>query len=280
VFHTDPVAVWGHTLLGRSLGFERVDRLLSPAWRGLARLAGRFDATVVSGDWLARRLADHGIPRAVCVPFGIDKHRFAAARRDPGVRERWLATCGAPPDARLLVAVGRLDPEKRVGTVLEAFARAAERRPLALVVFGRGSMARLVARRARAIPGVHVAGWVGDPDEMARVIASADALVHGGAAETYGMAVAESICAGVPVVVPDRGGAAALAGPAHAETYAAGDAASCAAAIERLLARDPVALRSGCEQAARSIASIDDHFDRLFELYARMAGTPPLRMAS
>jgi alpha-1,6-mannosyltransferase len=141
-------------------------------------------------------------------------------------------------------------------------------------------MARLVARRARAIPGVHVAGWVGAPDEMARVLASADALVHGSAAETYGMAVAESICAGVPVVVPDRGGAAALWGRAHGEQYRAGDVEACAQAIERLLRRDPIALRDGCRTAARSIASIDDHFDRLFELYARMVGAPAIRVAS
>jgi alpha-1,6-mannosyltransferase len=272
VFHTDPIAVWAETLLAGRLGFGRVDRLMRPAWSRLARLAGRFDATVVSGPWLARRLEAHGVARPVVVPFGIDKGRFRAARRDTATRERLLAACGVPADAHLLVAVGRLDPEKRIGTLLAAFERARTRRPLALVVFGRGSMARLVAWRGRGIPGVHVAGWVGAADDMARMLASADALVHGSGAETYGMAVAEAICAGVPVIVPDRGGAAALWGPGHGEQYSTGDAESCAQAIERLFARDPAALRRGCEIAASSIASIDDHFDRLFALYGRMVG--------
>jgi alpha-1,6-mannosyltransferase len=283
VFHTDPIAVWGHTFLGGTLGFDRVDRLMRPAWTALRRLAARFDATVVSGPWLAERLAQHGISRSVVVPFGIDKARFRGVARDEDTRSALLEACNAPPEARLLVAVGRLDPEKRIGMLLDAFARARTRRPLALAIFGRGSMARLWARRARAIPGVHLAGWVEQPNEMARVLASADALVHGSAAETYGMAVAEAIAASVPVVVPDLGGAAALWGHEHAERYRAGDADSCAQAIERLLRRDPAALRSGCEQAARSIASIDEHFDRLFELYAEMTGTrstAPLRVAS
>ncbi len=283
VFHTDPVAVWGHTFLGATLGFDRVDRLARPAWSALRKLAARFDATVVSGPWLADRLAQHGIERSVVVPFGIDKARFRGVARDEDTRSALLAACEAPPDAHLLVAVGRLDPEKRIGTLLDAFSRARSRRPLALAIFGRGTMARLWARRARSIPGVHMAGWVARPDEMARALASADALVHGSAAETYGMAVAEAISAGVPVVVPDRGGAAALWGPAHGERYRAGDADACAQAIERLLRRDPAALRSGCEHAARSIASIDEHFDRLFDLYAHMTGTrtsPPLRVAS
>jgi len=281
VFHTDPIAVWAETFLAGPLGIDRVDRLMRPAWARLARLAARFDATVVAGPWLSRRLADHGVGAPVVVPFGIDKARFRSARRDPALRQRLIAACGAPADASLLVAVGRLDPEKRIGTLLDAFARASARRPLALAIFGRGSMARLVARRARGLRGVHVAGWVGVPDQMARVLASADALVHGSAAETYGMAVAEAICAGVPVVVPDRGGAAALCGPGHGEQYRAGDAEGCAQAIERLLRRDPIALQAGCRTAARSIASIDDHFDGLFELYARMVGArAPMRAAS
>jgi alpha-1,6-mannosyltransferase len=284
VFHTDPVAVWAHTFLGHRLGFDRVDRLMRPAWAALRRLSTRFDATIVSGPWLAERLASHGIARPLVVPFGIDKARFRGCARDTGIRAELLSRCGAPVDAHLLVMVGRLDPEKRVGMVLDAFARARRRRPLALVVFGRGSMGRYWQRRARSLPGVHFAGWVGEPDGMARILASADALVHGGAAETFGMAVAEAISAGVPVIVPDIGGAAALWGRAHAERYRAGDADSCARAIERLLCRDPAALRRGCEAAARSIASLDEHFDRLFELYAQMTGLrthePGLRAAS
>ena len=51
-------------------------------------------------------------------------------------------------------------------------------------------------------------GEIRDRALLARYYASADVLVHGSAAETYGLVVAEAICSGLPVVVPDRGGAA------------------------------------------------------------------------
>lgn len=287
VFHTDVVAVWPQTFLGSRFGFDRVDRWSSPLWRGVRKLASGYDATVVSGNWLARRLDDHGIDNARVVPFGIDKRGFSPERRDERVRQQFLGQCGVGPDADLLMVVSRLDPEKRIPTLLEAFGKASKRQRLGMIVFGRGSMERSLQKKIDRTPGVHLSGYLGDRQAMATAMASADAFVHGSAAETYGLVVAEALCAGVPVIVPDRGGAAALAGPGYAETYSTGDASSCADAIHRLLQRDRAQLRSATTVAARRIGTMDGHFDRLFELYDELAGRPrgvvrpdrPLRVA-
>jgi len=270
VFHTDPVAVWAETFLCPRLRFDRVDRWCAPWWRRLAALSHSFSATITSGSWLARRIADHGLVRAEVVPFGIDKAAFSPTARDPALRDELLRACGRGPDATLLVAVGRLDPEKRIDTVLDGVARAGRSRPLGLVVVGRGSLARWVQWRARRMAGVHHRGWLGDRTALARLLASADAFVHGSGAETYGLAVAEAICSGLPVVAPDRGGAAALVRPSFAESYPTGDASGCAAAIERLLARDHASLVRAAAAASAGIVSIDEHFDRLFARYAEL----------
>jgi len=271
VFHTDPVAVWPQTFLAPRLGFERVDRWSRPLWSGLRRMASGYDVTVVSGAWLGERLAAHGIEGARVVPFGIDKRGFSPRHRDASVRARLLADCGLSPRADLLISVSRLDPEKRVPTMLEGFRLAARQRPMGLVLFGRGALERSIRRKVERTPGVHLAGYVGSREEMAAAMASADGLLHGSAAETYGLVVAEAICSGVPIVVPDRGGAAALAGPGYAETYAAGDARSCSTAILRLLARDRDGLGSAAADAAERIGTMDEHFERLFELYASLS---------
>jgi alpha-1,6-mannosyltransferase len=224
VFHTDLVAVWPETFLAPRLSFARVDRWSRPIWSALRRLAAGYDATVVSGEWLGQRLDAHGITNTRVVPFGIDKRGFSPAHRDAAVRARMLQECGLPPEADLLISVSRLDPEKRVPTMLEGFRRAAKQRPMGLVLFGRGAMEKSIRRQVEKTPGARVAGYVGSRQEMATAMACADGLLHGSAAETYGLVVAEAICSGVPVIVPDRGGAAALAGPGYAETYAAGDA--------------------------------------------------------
>jgi alpha-1,6-mannosyltransferase len=270
VFHTDPVAVWPETFLAPRLSFDRVDRWSRPIWSGLRKLAAGYDATVVSGAWLGQRLEEHGVTGARVVPFGIDKRGFSPACRDEGVRTRMLAECGLGPEADLLISVSRLDPEKRVPTMLEGFRRAAKQRPMGLIMFGRGAMEKPLRRLIDRTPGARLAGYVGGRQEMATAMASADALLHGSAAETYGLVVAEAICSGVPVIVPDRGGAAALAGHGYAETYAAGDADACGRAILRLLGRNREQLGLACAAAAERIGTMDEHFEQLFGLYEEL----------
>jgi alpha-1,6-mannosyltransferase len=272
VFHTDPVAVWPETFLAPRVSFDRIDRWSRPLWSGLRKLAAGYDATVVSGTWLGRRLEEHGVQGARVVPFGIDKRGFSPSCRDEGVRARMLAECGLSPAADLLISVSRLDPEKRVPTMLEGFRRASRQRPMGLMMFGRGAMEKSLRRLIDKTPGVRLAGYVGSRPEMATAMASADGLLHGSAAETYGLVVAEAICSGVPVIVPDRGGAAALAGPGYAETYAAGDAEACGQAILRLLGRDRGQLQHACAAAAKRIGTMDEHFEQLFALYGELCG--------
>lgn len=142
---------------------------------------------------------------------------------------------------------------------------------MGLVVFGRGALAAHHARRAARISNVWMPGYVDGPDEMARSLASCDALFHGSAAETFGMAVAEALCARVPVVVPDVGGAGALYDRSCGERYRAGDPGAAAAALLELLARDPTVLRAGCRARAQTIPSLERHFTDLFATYARIA---------
>lgn len=275
IFHQDPVAVYPQTLLGGVLGAERVDRLFGWYWAYLRTLSRRFDATVVSGQWLADKLARFGLTRPVAVPFGIDKAHFNPGRRDPHVRRELLARCGIAdtPDAVLFVNISRFHPEKRLGTVFDAVRRVGERRPIGLIVFGDGPLRAWVRRRAERTPGVHLAGFTESRDELANALASADGMLHGSAAETYGLVVAEGLCSGLPLVVPDVGGAADLAAPAYAEVYPPGDSGACAVAIERLLARDQAALREGCAAAARDkVGTMDDHFEQLFGFYAELSG--------
>jgi alpha-1,6-mannosyltransferase len=186
------------------------------------------------------------------------------------LRAELIAKAHAAPNAALLVTVSRHHPEKRLGTLLRAVELLAARQPVALVMYGDGPLAPWSAMRARGLP-VHIAGITRDRELLSRVLASADALLHGSSAETFGLVVAEALCAGLPLVVPNAGGAAELARPAYSETYAAGDAEACAVAVERLLARDRAQLKRACRAAAHTtVLSQTDHFTRLFATYAEL----------
>lgn len=271
IYHQDPIAVYPHTLFDRYVRADTIDRACTPYWAYTRALARRFDVTVVAGAWLAQRLASHGIDNAVAVPFGIDRSLFSPAHRDDHLRAELLQKCGLPPTATLLVTVSRHHPEKRLPTIIDAVRRVQEKRACGLVVIGDGPLRPYIDRCARAVPHVYLEGFVADRSWVAKALASADAMVHGSAAETYGFVIAEALSSGTPVVVPNRGGAFELVTPDCAEVYEPGDAAACAGAVERLLERERETVSLACEAHAKlTVGTQADHFTRLFALYERL----------
>ena len=261
VFHQDVVAAYGHTALDRLLPRPMIDALALPWWARLRRLARRFDVTIAGGDWLADRLLAHGIVNARAVPFGLEAGGFDPERRDAAVRAGLLARCGVAPDGALLLAVSRFHPEKRLPTIIHAFARARRiRGDLGLVIVGDGLARASIERAVRRTRGVALLGRIDDRPTLARILASADLFVHGSAAETYGLAVAEALASGLTVVCPDHGGAADLAKAGRSRLYRVGHVPSCAQAIIDALAARAL-------PAASAPRSLDDHFADLFAHY-------------
>jgi len=279
--HQDPIAVYPQTLLSGLLSPTAIDRLFAWYWAYLRKLNARFDGCVVAGRWLADRFSRYGLENLHVVPFGIEKDWFGPGLRDAELRRAMLAQCGLGADAALLVQVGRHHPEKRVGTVIDAVSIAQRTRPIGLYVIGDGFIHKSIVAKAARASHVHIAGWVRDRAQLARMIASADVLLHGSSAETYGFVVAEALHCGTPVVVPESGGAADLAGPDFAAAYPAGNAKAAASALLALLARDRESLSRAALQSAQSrIGNIESHFENLFALYdeavrsKRAAGRP------
>jgi alpha-1,6-mannosyltransferase len=276
VLHNDPVAVYAHSFFDQLLSPDRIDRLFGRMWRHLAKLSTGFDSTVVADHWLAQRFSKYGIANCQVVPFGIEKHKFSPTLRDESVRRQMLAACGLKDEnAKLLIAVSRHHPEKRVSLLIDAAARIGVKSPVGLFIVGDGPMRGLMERLAAQVDNVCIAGAC-DQATLAVRLASADALIHAGAAETFGLAIAEGLCSGLPMILPDRGGAAQLAGQDYAETYAAGDLLACVAAAERLMTRDRVAMSTAACEATRRISSSTAHFARLFDTYEALVERRPL----
>lgn len=271
IFHQDPVAVYPHTFLGKMMSYPRVDKLFLFYWQYLRKLSKRFDATIVSGDWLAKRLNGFHIKNPVAVPFGIDKTFSSPGLRNTALRNKILADLDLPEDATLLMGISRHHPEKRLGTVFEGFRQASREKQMGLVVFGDGPFRWIIKRQARGIKHLKLMGFTSERKELAEMLASADFFIHGSAAETYGLVVAEAICSGVPVIVPALGGAGDLAEETYSEKYEPGNAADLSKAILRILQRDRTEMVAECAYAAEnSIGSMDDHFHMLFKVYGEL----------
>jgi alpha-1,6-mannosyltransferase len=244
-WHSDFIDTYQHVLKVPGL-------FTAPLWAWVRRIGRGCDATIAAAQWQVDKLRDHGVPRVVHLPFGVDKSIF---------RDR-----GSPRTEGLLVGVGRFAIEKRWDVVIEAFLKLNQ--PARLVLYGDGPERARLERMGKG--RVEFAGFLRDRDELARALSAADALVHGCPYETFGISIAEAVSCGLPVVVPDQGGAAEQAEAAFAETYESGDPIACAAAIERLLSRDRASLRQGAREAATRVWSTEHHFEELVQLYQRL----------
>jgi len=262
-WHSDHLGAYIHPALAALVGNRASDAIVSPMFRLYRALLAPFDAVFVAGTGQAHRLRGAGLSRVVHVPFGIDSATFRPGAASVARRSELLE--GAAPSAALIVGVGRLAVEKRWDVVLDAFGRLRAGRDAVLVMFGDGPERARLQRRAP--PGVRFMGFDRDRARLAESLASADVLVHGCPWETSGLVVAEAVASGLPVVVPDAGGAAEHVDAASGETYRSLDPEACASAIDRLLRRDGAELRARTREAAARTFTLEQHFSRVLATY-------------
>ncbi len=269
--HSDPVAAYPYRWFAGLLEEGTIDRIFFWFWAQLRALDRRFDRMIVSGTWLQQRMMRYGIRRPAVAPLGVDVSAFDPALRDLALRRDMLARCGMPEDAMLFIGMGRHHPEKRWPSIMRATVPHGLARPIGLFLIGDGVARNDVERAAAKHTHVHVAGRIDERGLIARMLASADGLIHGSGSETFGLAVAEALASGLPLVVPDTGGCVELGRPEYAEFYRSGDRKGARAAVIRFQARDWAAMSAAAAAAGAKIGTAREHFVRLFQIYADLA---------
>jgi len=272
IFHQDFTAAYGHSLLDRFISPPRIDKLFTPWWSYVRKMAMRYDSTIVAGQWLSDRLNQFQISNTETIPFGMDKSFFSPSKKSSKRRTELLQLCGRDADATLLLCVSRFHPEKRLKTLFESVRILNQKKPYALVVFGEGILSKSDRKYAEDTPGVCLAGFTSNREEIATAYASSDIYVHGSAAETFGLSIAEAICSGLPVVAPDMGGAADLVQNPFNNLYKAGSAKDCARAIEKAQSISKANWKEHTAERTKFIKKTDDHFQNLFDYYESLSG--------
>lgn len=275
VMHADPLSVYAYRWFEKLASRQTVDRQFAWFWRHLLRLDGMFDATVTAGQALTDRLVEGGLRKVVTNPMGVKPGIFSPALRDERLRARMLERCGLPASATLLLGVGRHHPEKRWPTVIEGVTAAGSKAPVGLILVGDGRSQSSVTRAAADNPHIQLLSPIADRLELARLFASADALIHGSNAETFCMVAAEARASGLPLIAPDGGAVVDHVRQSDGWLYAAGDAAAAAAAIGDFLAAPRAAVRAKAVAGAASVRTMNSHFVELFRYYEGLA--KPLR---
>lgn len=264
VMHADPLSAYAYRWFEPFLARSRIDRGFERYWDHLRELGLAFDMTVCANHDLAGRLRDGGVSGVRVHPLGVETGVFTPERRDPELRARLLALCGLDPNARLLVAAGRLAPEKRWPMVVDAVVAASAQVPVGLVLFGEGREKRAIRSAIAGNPHVRLFEPERDRFAFAAILASADAVVHGCEAETFCMVGAEARASGTTVIVPDAGGAADHALNGGGLTFKAGNRFSLANAIVKFCESPQI------PQGQRKVVSNLQHFEGLFAAYGEL----------
>ena len=218
-----PVGFCG-LIVARLLGIPLVGSYhteLGPYALHLTRDALVAEALDVYVDWFYRQcttvlaptravaasLAGRNYPQVGVWGRGVNSALFGPERRDEELRRELLG----PEGETLLLSVGRLSAEKRIGVLLDAFALASRERPdLRLVIAGDGPARRELELTAPA--GTRFVGELtGEP--LAALFASADVFCFPSTTDTFGQVLLEAGASALPVVAADAGGAGELVTP-------------------------------------------------------------------
>jgi len=227
---------------------ERPSRSLAKRLLFRLYLKRRFDVFLGVGTLTLDYLRFFGVPdeRTALFPYAVDVDGFRA-RSDlsPDDRGSVRDRLGVPRDARMLLAVTKLNPREAPWDLLRAFAQS-DAPDRWLVLAGDGPLrADLEAfARDRELARVRFLGYVPYP-ELPELYAAADLFLHPVQEERWGVSVAEAMACGLPVITSSRVGAARdlIVAGRNGFTYPAGDAGLLAQRIEEALRLEPAAVR-------------------------------------
>lgn len=201
--------------------------------------------------------------RAQARPLGVDGDCFHPARRDPNLR----AELGLRTDTRLLVFAGRMAREKQIPLLLDTFAKLGA--PYHLLLIGG-------EERTRLSHNVTLLPYEQDSTRLARVFASADAFVHAGVHETFGLVVIEAMACGRPVLGLRAGAVAELIDASVGALADPQRSGSLAETIAELYERDLDALGRAARARVERHYTWRSAFTRQLARYARLQHRMPV----
>lgn len=238
----------GMHLSGSLAGKSRLRRW--SRWLPVRLLYPQADHVVTVADAVAEDFAIHGglcRKRLTVIPNPSVPPDLAERLAEPA-GHAWLTRRDRP----VILAAGRLRPQKDFATLLMAFARLRARSALRLVILGEGpERARLeaLAHDLGIADDVLMPGFIANPFPW---LAAADVFVLSSAFEGAPNVLVEALACGTPVVATDcpSGPREILAGGRHGELVPVGDPAAMAEAVARTLAErpDPAALRASVSE--------------------------------
>jgi glycosyltransferase involved in cell wall biosynthesis len=278
-----PLVALIHHPLALETGLDASEaRLLETAERSALALVSRV---ICTSQWTARTLATYGVPvdRIRVVEPGVDRRQWtarAAAERASRDTPELSTVTRAARDVRLL-CVATVTPRKGHAVLLEALAELRDRRWHLTCAGSTTRDAATFAALEHQIDRLALRARVSflgdlDADALEREYERADLFVLASYLEGYGMALAEAVARGVPVVSTTAGAIPETVPASAGVLVPPGDSRALAKALAPLLDHDDARARLAAN--ARAAASALPTWGAAAEKFAAaLDGAAPTR---
>ncbi|WP_223066654.1 N-acetyl-alpha-D-glucosaminyl L-malate synthase BshA [Paenibacillus caui] len=159
----------------------------------------------------------------------------------------------AEPHEKIMMHISNFRPVKRVGDVVDVFARVIQEIPARLLFVGEGPDLPKIQCKVRELGLEDKVYFLGKQDEIAQIISLADVLMLPSEKESFGLVALEAMACGVPTVGSQAGGIPELV--SHGTTgflAPIGDTAAMADFALQLLRNDKFAAQISAACIARA----------------------------
>ncbi len=193
----------------------------------------------------------------------------SAGRADDGIAR--ADGPGEPSRRPLILAAGRLAPQKGFAALIEAASRWGDLRPAPLLAIA-GSGPLRAELTAAAAPLGDAVRFLGHRDDVPALLAAADLFVLPSLWEGQPLVLQEALRAGRPIVATRTAGIPAVTGDDGALLVAPNDPGELAAAVRQVLTNDALARRlaEGARARARMLPSENDAVEAAVAVYRRL----------
>lgn len=258
-------------------GERCVDRWKHGLELALDRYLARHTQRIVTNSSGVRDFyAAHGIAadKFVLIPNGVPPH----VQNEPKPREALLAELGLPATARLIAAVNRLWPQKRVKDLIWAADLLRIVNPNAhLLIIGDGPQRWRLERYREQCETTDCVHFLGARDDVPNLLPHCECLWLASGYEGQSNAILEAMAAGLPVIATDIPGNRDLVAPDQTGCLVpVGDRAAFARRTISLLDNPELAARWGAAGRQRVLSefSVARMVARHAALYEELVGAP------
>ncbi len=228
------------------------------------------DIITAPTEELATELRSYGLTNVTYLPNGVQFSKLKSTREKAN-RFRTIHNIPDNKNNKIVIYLGRISFEKKLDTMLEAFAQVKEHSTL--VIAGGGPYLDRFEEIARGlgITNVRFVGFI-DNSDVGSAYSCGSIFVSASDTETFGLTFVEAMYQGLPVIGVDKLGAKEIIENGKSGILVKpDDPKAMAAAIEKLVSDDKLRKRMGAEARKRAKKySIEKSVTKTLAIYSKL----------